>query len=84
MVEQPPVLKGTLTLKNIPFKMNIYVKWSSVYATKVTMASFERRFLTIKVTKFASTEAEVLVITMVIPEIVSMYIFIYVCCLQIS
>jgi len=30
------------------------------------MASFERRFLTIKVTKFASTEAEVLVITMVI------------------
>ena len=41
------------------------------------MASFERRFLTIKVTKFASTEAEVLVITMVIPEIVGMYIFIY-------
>jgi len=31
----------------------------------------------IKVTKFASTEAEVLVITMVILEIVSMYIFIY-------
>ena len=30
------------------------------------MASFERRFLTIKVSKFASTEAEVLVITMVI------------------
>ena len=45
--------------------------------TKVTMASFERTFLTIKVTKFASTEAEVLVITMVIPEIISMYIFIY-------
>ena len=45
--------------------------------TKVTMASFERRFLTIKVTKFASTEAKVLVITMVIPEIVGMYIFIY-------
>ena len=42
--------------------MNIYIK----YATKVTMASFERRFLTIKVTKFASTEAEALVITMVI------------------
>ena len=41
------------------------------------MASFERRFLTIKVTKFASTEAEVLVITMVISEIVGMYIFIY-------
>jgi len=41
------------------------------------MASFERRFLTIKVTKFASTEAEVLVITMVMPEIVGMYIFIY-------
>jgi len=41
------------------------------------MASFERRFLTIKVTKFASTEAEVLVITMVIPEILGMYIFIY-------
>jgi len=41
------------------------------------MASFERRFLTIKVTKFASTEAEVLVITKVMPEIVSMYIFIY-------
>ena len=41
------------------------------------MASFERRFLTIKVTKFASMEAEVLVITMVIPEIVGMYIFIY-------
>jgi len=40
------------------------------------MASFERRFLTIKVTKFASTEAEVL-ITMVMPEIVGMYIFIY-------
>jgi len=57
--------------------MNIYVKWSSVSATKVTMASFERRFLTIKVTKFASTEAEVLVITMVIPEIGGMYIFIY-------
>jgi len=46
-------------------------------ATKVTMASFERKFLTIKVTKFASTEAEVLVITMVMPEIVGMYIFIY-------
>ena len=41
------------------------------------MASFERRFLTTKVTMFASTEAEVLVITMVIPEIVGMYIFIY-------
>ena len=41
------------------------------------MASFERRFLTIKVTKFASTKAEVLVITMVMPEIVGMYIFIY-------
>ena len=41
------------------------------------MASFGRRFLMIKVTKFASTEAEVLVITMVIPEIVSMYVFIY-------
>ena len=31
----------------------------------------------IKVTKFASTEAEILVIIMVIPEIVGMYIFIY-------
>jgi len=41
------------------------------------MASFERRFLTIKVTKFASMVAEVLVITMVMPEIVGMYIFIY-------
>ena len=41
------------------------------------MAYFERRFLTIKVTKFASTEAQVLVITMVISEIVGMYIFIY-------
>jgi len=41
------------------------------------MASFERRFLTIKVAKFDSTEAEVLVITMVIPEIIGMYIFIY-------
>ena len=41
------------------------------------MASFERRFLMIKVTKFASTEAEVVVITMVMPEIVGMYIFIY-------
>jgi len=41
------------------------------------MACFERRFLTIKVTKFVSTEAEVLVITMVIPEIIGMYIFIY-------
>ena len=41
------------------------------------MASFERRFLTIKVAKFASTEAEVLVITIVIPEIVGIYIFIY-------
>ena len=30
------------------------------------MKSCERRFLTIKVAKFASTEAEVLVITMVI------------------
>ena len=57
--------------------MNIYVKQISVSVTKVTMASFEMRFLTIKVTKFASTEAEVLVITMVIPEIVGMYIFIY-------
>jgi len=36
----------------------------------------QKWFLTIKVTKFASTEAEVLVITMVMPEIVSMYIFI--------
>ena len=41
------------------------------------MASFERRFLTIKVTKFASREAEVLVITVVIPEIIGMHIFIY-------
>ena len=41
------------------------------------MASFERRFLTIEVTKFASTEAEVLVITMVIRKIIGMYIFIY-------
>ena len=44
------------------------------------MVSFERWLLTIKVTKFASTEAEwaeVLVITMVIPEIIGMYIFIY-------
>ena len=41
------------------------------------MAYFERRFLTIKVTRFASTEAEVLVITMVMPEIVGMYIFNY-------
>ena len=41
------------------------------------MASFKRKFLTIKVTKFASTEAEVLVINMVIPEIIGMYIFIY-------
>ena len=41
------------------------------------MASFQRKFLTIKVTKCASTEAEVLVITMVIPEIIGMYIFIY-------
>ena len=41
------------------------------------MASSERRFLTIKFTKFASTEAEVLVITMVISEIGGMYIFIY-------
>ena len=41
------------------------------------MASFGRRSLTIKVTKFASTEAEVLVITIVIPEIIGMYIFIY-------
>ena len=48
------------------------------------MASFERRFLTIKVTKFASPELEVLVITMVIPEIVGMYIFIYGLFLQIS
>ena len=57
--------------------MFLYVKWSSVLVTKVTMVSFERRFLTIKVTKFASTEAEVLVITMIIPEIIGMYIFIY-------
>jgi len=57
--------------------MNIYVKQSSVSVTKVTMASFERRFLTIRITKFASTEAEVLVITMVIPEIIGKYIFIY-------
>ena len=55
--------------------MNIYVKQSSVSVTKVTMASFETRFLTIKVAKFASTEAKVLVITMVIPEIIGMYIF---------
>ena len=41
------------------------------------MASFEKRFLTIKVTKFASMEVEVLVITMVMPEIVGMYIFVY-------
>ena len=41
------------------------------------MVSFERRFLTIKVTKFASMEAKVLVITMVMPEIVGMYIFLY-------
>ena len=41
------------------------------------MASFERRFLTIKVTKFASTEAEVLVITMVILEI--FYLWFVVC-----
>jgi len=67
------ILKGTFTLKNISFKMNIYVKQSSVLVTKGRMASFERRFLTIKVTKFASTEAEVLVIT-----ILSM-----VCCLLI-
>ena len=40
------------------------------------MAFFERRFLTIKVTKFTSTEVEVIVITVVIPEIVGMYIFI--------
>ena len=33
--------------------------------------------MTIKVTKFASTEAQVLVITMVMLEIVGMYIFIY-------
>ena len=44
---------------------------------KSDVASFERRFLTIKVTKFASTEAQVLVITMVMLEIVGMYIFIY-------
>ena len=41
------------------------------------MASFQRRFLMKKVAKFASTEAEVLVITMVMPEIVDMYICIY-------
>ena len=39
------------------------------------MASFERRFLTIKVTKFASTEAEV-VITMVITGN-SRYVYFY-------
>jgi len=38
------VLKGTLTLKNIQFKMNIYVKLSSVLVTKLTMASFEGKF----------------------------------------
>jgi len=43
----------------------------------MAMASFERRFLTIIVTKFAFMEVEVLVITMVILEIVGMYIFIY-------
>ena len=41
------------------------------------MASFERRFLTIKVAKFSPTAAEVLVITMVmtgnIPEIYFIY-----------
>jgi len=48
------------------------------------MASFERRFLTIKVTKFASTEAEVLVITMVITGN-SRYVYISMaCCLLIS
>jgi len=41
------------------------------------MASFERRFLMIKVTKFASTEAEVLVITMVITENSQYVYFIY-------
>ena len=41
------------------------------------MVSFKRRFLTIKVAKFASKEVEILVITMVMPEIVGMYIFIY-------
>jgi len=41
------------------------------------MGSFESRLLTIKVTKFASTEAKVLVIAMVMPKIVGMYIFIY-------
>ena len=38
----------------------------------------------IKVMKFASTEAEVLVTTMIILEIVGMYILSMVCCLQIS
>jgi len=37
------------------------------------MASFQTRFLTIKVNKFASMEAQVLVINMTIPEIVGMY-----------
>ena len=40
------------------------------------MASFERRFLAIS-HQVSSMEAEVLVITMVMPEIVGMYIFIY-------
>ena len=41
------------------------------------MASFERRFLTIKVAKFSSTEAEVLVITMVITGNIRKIYFIY-------
>jgi len=40
------------------------------------MASFERRFLTIKVTKFAYTEVEVLVNTMVITGN-SWYVYFY-------
>jgi len=34
-------LKGTLALKNKPFKMNIYVKKGSVSVTKLMMASFK-------------------------------------------
>jgi len=51
--------------------MNIYVKKSSVSVTKVTMASFERRFLTIKVTKFAYKEAEV--ISALHPQFISIH-----------
>ena len=50
---------------------------SSVSATIVTMASFERRFLTIKVAKFSSTAAEVLVITMVMTGNIRYIYFIY-------